>query len=213
MDENNKDLYKSSDEQINEIREKSEIPEKINSLEEKSKATQEKYEILGKISNLSKILGNNYDLKVAINSKQWIYFLQINWNNLDISINSQEKLENISKALEKWLLIETDNSIEWKIKKQTWLWDYSLKLNWDLTSRNIIINNSLLPDYFDDNIINNKESKLSKNEIEEIFIFIMNIKWIKKEDWNIASTICKNNTVTEKCKDKLWIHDVNTSNN
>lgn len=212
MDENNNNLYKSSDEQINEIREKSEIPEKINSLEEKSKTIQEKYEILGKISNLSKILGNNYDVKVAINSKQWIYFLKINWNNLDIRINSQEKLENIIKALEKWLSIEMDNSIEWKIKKQTWLWHYPLRLDWDLYSRKMI-HDTLLPDYFDEIFIDNKESKLSKNEIEEIFIFIMNIKWIKKEDWNIASTVCKNNNVTEECKGKLWIHDVNTSNN
>ncbi|MDD4151995.1 MAG: hypothetical protein PHR68_05240 [Candidatus Gracilibacteria bacterium] len=213
MDENNNDLYKFPDDQINEIKEKNEISEKINSLEEKSKTIQEKYEILGKISNLSKILGSNYDVKVAINSKRGIYFLQINGNNLDIAVNTQDKLENISKALEKGLLIETDDSIEGKIKKRTGLGDYSLKLNGDLISRSILINNSILPDYFDDNIINAKESKLSKNEIEEIFIFIMNIKGIKKEDWNIASTVCKNNTVTEKCKDKLGIHDINTSNN
>lgn len=204
MSEKNKDLYKSPTEQINKMIDKKEISEKMDSLNKKSYDVQEKYEVLWKISNLSKKLWTKYDVKVAISPVEWAYFLQINWNKLNIEIKSHKELDKVIQAVEEWLKNRTDNSKKGKIKQITWLWDNRLSLNWDITGRSININDSILPLAFDSEILNT-ETIFNKDKVEEIFVFIMNIKWIKKEDWNIESSVCRKNTVTDKCKDELWL--------
>lgn len=208
MSEQNKDLYESAQEQINKIKE---IEKHHKKLEKKSYDVQEKYEVLWKISDLSKKLWAKYDVKVAISPIEWAYFLQINWNKLDIEIKSHQKLDKIIKAVEEWLKNKVDNSKKWKIKNITWFWDNKVYLTWDVIGRSIKINDSILPTTFDSEIIDS-EKFLNKNEVEEIFVFLMNIKWIKKEDWEIEATICRKNTITDECKEALWEPNINPNN-
>ncbi|MDD5213830.1 MAG: hypothetical protein PHG82_05380 [Candidatus Gracilibacteria bacterium] len=204
MSEKNKDLYKSPTEQINKMIDKKEISEKMDSLNKKSYDVQEKYEVLGKISNLSKKLGTKYDVKVAISPVEGAYFLQINGNKLNIEIKSHKELDKVIQAVEEGLKNRTDNSKKGKIKQITGLGDNRLSLNGDITGRSININDSILPLAFDSEILNT-ETIFNKDKVEEIFVFIMNIKGIKKEDWNIESSVCRKNTVTDKCKDELGL--------
>ncbi len=204
MSEKNKDLYKSPKEQIKEIVNKKEISKNLDSLKNKSNDVQDKYHILWKISQLWKKLWTNYNIKVARSPIEWAYFLQINWNKLDIAIKSQEKLDKIILWIEKWLENKIDNSKLWKTREITWIWDNNIYLTWDITGRTIKADDSILPTWFDSEIIDSKKI-LSKEEIEEIFTLIMHVKWIKKEDWDIESTVCRKNKITAECKDELWI--------
>lgn len=203
MSEKNKDLYASSKEQIKEIIDTKDINEKLWKLSEKSTETKRNSEAVLKIWKLQKKLWANYDVKYTIN-KNWAYILQINWHTLDIEIVSMKRLDKVIESIEAWLLDEVDNPEIKKIKELTWLWDNKLSLNWDITGRSIIKNSSVLPVWFDDKIAKTTNKVLSKNDVEEIFVFLMNVKWIKKEDWKISSTICANNVITDECKDDLW---------
>jgi hypothetical protein len=44
---------------------------------------------------------------------------------------------------------------------------------------------------------------LTKNDIEELFVFIMKVKWIPIEDWKLEDSICKW-WISIKCKQTLW---------
>lgn len=208
MSEKNKDLYKSPVEQIKTTIDKEKHHKKIKELHEKSLKVQEKYNALVKIADLSKQIWETHNVKVAISPKEWDYFLQIDWNNLDIAIKSLNKLDTIISIIEKWVKTKEVNSF----KKSTWLWDNTLSLNWDLNFRNISINDSILPTWFDSKLVDSKDKILSKDEVEEIFKFIMNIKWIKKEDWDIESSVCRKNTIIDECKNELWLPSISPKN-
>lgn len=199
MSETSKPLYESPLEQINKI---DEIVKHEITIVENALSVQNKYDALYKILNLSKNIWENYDIKVAISPSKWYYFLQINWHKLNIEIKSLDELDKILNSIEKSIKI----SLVGPVEEVVWLWDNKIYLNWDLTSRKIKINDSILPAPFDSEIINSNNT-LSKNEIEEIFVFIMKVKWIQKEDWDIKSTICRKNIITDECKNKLWFQN------
>ena len=60
-----------------------------------------------------------------------------------------------------------------------------------------------MPDWLEKKIIKDSDFNLSKNDIEEIFTFIMKTKNIPMEDWKLESTICKW-WVNQNCKEALW---------
>lgn len=189
MSEKNRDLYKSPKEQIEEMIDKKEI--------------RKRNLIIKEIADLSLRLWNKYDVKATIKPDTKSMFLIINWNLLNIPLK-KGKADNIISSIEEWLKNRINDSQLWKAKEITWIWDNNIYLTWDLTGRTIKVDDNILPTLFDSEIINSKEI-LSKQEIEEIFILIMKVKWIKKEDWDIESTVCRKNKITAECKDELWI--------
>ncbi len=60
------------------------------------------------------------------------------------------------------------------------------------------------PDWIEKNFITTTDSSFTKNEIEELFIFIMKTRGISLEDWEIANTVCANWNITKECKLALW---------
>jgi len=123
--------------------------------------------------------------------------------------------------------ISWDKSIDFPIKfnslKDVWnilisLFNKNIKLEWWERSRTI--KESWITNFFKDPLISNsdlvknplfwenttpiKYFELSDEEIDEIFVFIKQVKWISKEEWNIDKMISKD-YASKQYIDKLWI--------
>ena len=124
----------------------------------------------------------NVDIDLAIDRENnKYYFISNNKESLNIPLD-------LNQLPEIWsVLVKIFNN--------------DIQLLWDLTSRSIA-KDSLMPDLLEEKYI--KNDKLSKNEIEELFIFVMKSKWIPMEDWQLEETVCANWNVTNECKQALW---------
>lgn len=91
----------------------------------------------------------------------------------------------------------------WNILLQ--LFSTDIQLVWDLYYR-WIFEDTWKPDGFEKVLVESihKNREFSKNEIEELFIFVMKSKGINIENWKIESSICKNNDPNNDCKLDLW---------
>jgi len=105
---------------------------------------------------------------------------------------------------------ETSLNIPLSIKQVNELWEIIIKLfNTDIQLFGSLFNRAIaedswVPDWAEEKFINNKISSLSKNDIEELFVFVMETKKIPKDDWEIASQVCANWSITDECKQALW---------
>jgi len=157
--------------------------ETIDNEQQKINETLDKKEdlvALGVIEAIDKQIPN-IDLDLAIDRENNKYYFISNWNDhLNISIDFKD-LPEIWSILVKLL----NNDIH---------------LFWDLNWRSIA-KDTMMPDWLEEKFIS--DWKLTKNEIEELFIFVMNAKWIPMEDWQLEDTICKW-WVNNACKQALW---------
>ena len=124
----------------------------------------------------------NIDIDLAYDKKEDNYYILANNEALNIPI----KLNNLPKF--------------WAIMVK--LFNKNIQLFWDLTWRSIA-EDTWMPDWFEKKIIKDSDFNLSKNDIEEIFTFVMKSKNIPMEDWKLESTICKW-WVNQNCKEALW---------
>ncbi len=126
--------------------------------------------------------------------------------DIDLAVDREDKkyyfLSNYWKGNQQVL------DIPLEFNKLTKLWDLLVKLFnndiqlfWSLHWRSIW-KDTWMPDGLEEKFIESWD--FTKNDIEEIFVFVMNSKWISMNDWNIEETICKNSKVTGECKEALW---------
>lgn len=126
--------------------------------------------------------------------KIWDYYYAIvDWIKLDIPLKNQEELIYTLKNLKDLLTV-----------------NQNLTLSWDKFMRYIEKDSSMLEKV--KNIIKNWEAwnilissdskKENKNYVEEVFEFVMAVKKIPKEDWNIEWQVCKSDK--ESCISELW---------
>ncbi len=122
------------------------------------------------------------DIDLAYDKKEDNYYILANNKALNIPI----KLNNLPKF--------------WSI--MTKLFNKNIQLFWDLTWRKIAEDTWMI-DWLEKIIIKDNDFNLSKNDIEEIFTFVMKSKNIPIQDWKLESTICKW-WVNQNCKEALW---------
>lgn len=77
-----------------------------------------------------------------------------------------------------------------------------VQLFWSLYGRSLA-EDTWTPDGLEKKLIETTWSNFSKDDIEEIFVFIMKTKWIPMEDWKIEETVCANWAVNDECKQAL----------
>ena len=111
------------------------------------------------------------------------YFISNNTNSLNIPFD-------ITQLIDAWYtlaqLFKTDIQLLWS------LFDRSIKSDtWRVV-------------WAEETIINDDKLGFEKNDIEELFIFVMKSKGINTEDWEIAREICANWEVNNDCKEALW---------
>lgn len=179
--------------------------EKIDKIENKVLPNKKKSEIIFLTSELSKNIWDKYDVKLAINPNNNSFYLGINDSKLNIEITDIEKFKNIKNYLEKLITIQNNKdfwSID-KFKKFLSLWDNNIYLGWSAFWREIRVDDSVLPVALDSKLIDTDYTNLSKNEVEDLFKFTMKLNNIRIEDWDIESTVCHNNTITDDCKKNL----------
>lgn len=140
------------------------------------------------IEILNKVDANvPFDIDLIYNNQNKKYYFI--WNE-KISLNIPLKFKDLNKIWD--ILIK--------------IWNKDIQLFWDLYWRTIS-ENTWLPNLIENEIVSNKKANLSKNEIEELFIFIMKVKWIPINDWQIDDSVCKNSNPTDECKNTLWNRD------
>ncbi len=122
------------------------------------------------------------DIDLAIDRENNKYYFIANWKeSLNIAIDLNELPEIWS------ILVKIFNN--------------DIQLLWSITSRSIT-KDSLMPDWLEEKYITN--NSFTKNDIEELFVFVMKSKNIPIEDWSIEETVCANWNVTNECKQDLW---------
>lgn len=126
--------------------------------------------------------------------KDWnAYYAVVDWLKLDIPLYSQEQLVKTLNEIR--ILLMTDSEL-------TLSWDRHMRyIEKDL---NIFSKVSNLIDSWElgNILIEAWSNRDDKNYVEEIFEFVMSVKWIPKQDWNIWWEICKSDK--ESCIAELW---------
>ena len=154
---------------------------------------------------------NNEDKKVnklldkwQIETITWIIATidaQIKWYDIDLAVDRENNeyyyIWNKTNSLRIKLTMENLVEVWWVLVD---LFKNDLKLVWNIHERKIV-NNQLL-DWR--TFVSNWEYGLTKNDIEELFVFVMNTKWIEKDDWEIENSVCANWNVNDECLNALW---------
>jgi len=158
------------------------------------------YEI---IDNESKKINEKLDKKEELIALWVLETIDSQIPNTDIDLafdkenNKYYFISNSNESLNIW--IDFNNLVElWSILVK--LFNNNIQLFWDITWRSIA-KDSLMLDWLEEKFVTS--NNFSKNEIEELFIFVMKTKWIPMEDWKLESSICKW-WVNNACKQALW---------
>ena len=124
----------------------------------------------------------NVDIDLAIDRENnKYYFIANNKESLNISFDLNQ-LPEIWSVLVK--LFNNDIQLFWYIKSRS------------------IAKDSLMPYWLEEMYITSND--FTKNDIEELFVFIMKSKWISMEDWQLERAVCANWHITDECKKALW---------
>lgn len=98
------------------------------------------------------------------------------------------------------------------IDKLEEVWDILVKilndplfLEWSLSERKIEKKSFMNHVYgIWKSIVDSNNSFLSKNDVEELFVFAQDVQNIHIDKWNIDNDVCANEEITRECKDALW---------
>ena len=125
---------------------------------------------------------------------------QISDTDIDLAVDRENNkfyfIANSKEALNIWFDLNKLPEF-WAIMIK--LFNHDIQLFGSLYWRSIAEDTWAI-DWFEEKFISDWD--FSKNEIEEIFVFVMKAKWIPMEDWKLESTVCKwwsNNS----CKEAL----------
>lgn len=140
-------------------------------------------EALNIIKDIDSKIKQNIDLTIDRRDHSYRF---ISWNNC---LNIPLSIENVKVVWD--ILVEILND--------------PLYLQWDLYGRELKKESIFNWIAWAWKVIAGSENSfLSKNDIEELFIFSQDLQNIHIDDWNIDNDICANEEITRECKDALW---------
>lgn len=164
------------------------INESLNKLENNSDSTLEQKEATLLLNKIEKQI-QWIDIDLAYDRITQTYKFIATPNNgeaqvLNIALTAQQ-LESSWEIIQKLLTLE------------------DIYIEWDKFSRYIKHNSSLLPSWFDDDIISIDNTAFSQEEKEEFFKFAMNVKWIAIQDWDISGPMIHGEQ-NQKYYEQFW---------
>ena len=128
------------------------------------------------------------------------------WHDLDLAIDREKNRYYFvwDKKIALNIPLSFDKLIDLWTTLTTLFKSDKIQLAWDKYWRSIYTDKSLVPLAMEDELIKNWMSNLSKNDIEELFVFVNRIKWVNINNWEIDNTICANWKINQECINALW---------
>lgn len=132
------------------------------------------------------------------------YFAVVNHQTLNVTFKNQEQLVATLKIIAESLQSSNDLELTWDlhgryiVEKLPFYQKILNVLQWEYP-------NHTLTQTWEYSEYNNNPSEFqqAKNNTEELFKFIMTLKWIPQDKWTIGGKICKTEN-TYQCISDLW---------